>query len=135
MIPDEQPIYVGLYVDNLIYFSPSQQVQQKFEEKFGNHISTTFNGQIDYFLGIKFTHQQHTPTSVTVNMTQTAFIENLLHDQNFDGKGFDEPKTPYKSGYPIDNIPTEEYSPTKQLKLTALYQISTGQTYQQLQIC
>ena len=126
LIKGQAPIYVRLYVDDLLYFSPSNEVQEAFETQFGNLISTTFNGTVDYFLGVKFTHTRHSPTSVTINMTQTAFIDNLVHNQQLDGEAVIEPKTPYCSGYVIDSIPQETYSPTQQFKYTALYQHLIG---------
>ena len=69
LLQNQPPIYAGLYVDDLIYFSPSSAVQQEFETKFGDLISTTFNGKVDYFLGIKFTNQCHSHDNITINMT------------------------------------------------------------------
>ena len=81
---------------------------------------------MDYFLGIKFTHQRHSPNNVTIQLSQTAFIDDLLTKTNLDGEGVNTPKSPYRSGYPIDNIPQQEYSPTEQHHITATYQFLIG---------
>ena len=126
LIPNEAPIYIGLYVDDMIYFSPSTKTLETFETTFGNKITTTFNGDIDYFLGIKFDTQTHGPKNVSIHMTQTAFIDNLVQDQNLHGESVTTPKTPYRSGYPVDNIPKEDNSLHLQAKYTSMYQHIIG---------
>ena len=59
-------------------------------------------------------------------MSQAAFVDNLVHDQNLQGEGVNKPKSPYKSGLPIDNIPEQEYEPATQSKYTNLYQHIIG---------
>ena len=54
LIPGHPPLYLGLYVDYLIYFSESDAVEKAFEKGFGAKIKTTFNGQVDHFLGLAF---------------------------------------------------------------------------------
>ena len=54
LIEGEPPVYLGLYVDDFIYFSKSEAAEKKFEKLFGNKIDTEFNGPIQWFLGIKF---------------------------------------------------------------------------------
>ena len=50
----------------------------------------------------------------------------LIHNQNLQGEGVNEPKHPYKSGLPIDSIPEHEYDPVTQAKYTNLYQHLIG---------
>jgi hypothetical protein len=46
--------YVGIYINDIIYFSTSDEVEQKFEELLGNVVSVDFMGQVSHFLGIEF---------------------------------------------------------------------------------
>jgi hypothetical protein len=55
LIPGEAPIYVGIYVDDIIYFSPSAVTKRKFEELLSTLGSIDFMGQVTHFLGIEFT--------------------------------------------------------------------------------
>ena len=126
LLPNEPPIYIGLYVDDMIYFSQSDTTLQQFETTFGKTITTTFNGPVDYFLGIKFDYQRHNSKEVSIHMTQTAFVDNLVRDLKLDGAAVGEPKTPYKSGYPVDVIPHETYPQNLQNKYTSLYQHIIG---------
>jgi hypothetical protein len=105
LIPGEPPLYIGLYVDDLIYFSQSDKVQDKFEKDFGNKLDTTFSGDIDYFLGIKFDCKHNENGDVSIMMSQEAFIESLCESVKLNGPT-SNPSTPYRSGYPVDSIPT-----------------------------
>jgi hypothetical protein len=89
------PLYLGLYVDDFIYFSESSKVEKHFEEKFGKTISTDFNGQIGYFLGINFTCERHDDSSVSIHLGQEAFIENLCQIAGLDNDHVNPVNTPY----------------------------------------
>ena len=56
ILPGQPPIFIGLYVDDFIYFSESSRVEKFFETQFGNQIKTSFNGPLSHFLGISFSH-------------------------------------------------------------------------------
>ena len=56
IIPNAPPIYVGLYGDNLIYFSASDEVEKAFEKAFSAELPIEFNSPIDHFLGLKVIH-------------------------------------------------------------------------------
>jgi hypothetical protein len=53
LLAREAPIYVGIYVDNIIYFSPSDMVERKFEEQLLTLGSIDFMGQVSHFHGIE----------------------------------------------------------------------------------
>lgn len=54
VIPGQPPVYVGIYVDDIIYFSPSDAVEQKFEEGLSTIGSVDYMGQVSLFLGTEF---------------------------------------------------------------------------------
>jgi hypothetical protein len=72
------PIYVGIYVDDIIYFSSSDAVERKFEESLGKLVTVEFMGQVSHFLGIKFSWKHHNDGHLTVNLTQQSFVETLI---------------------------------------------------------
>ena len=47
-------IYVGIYVDDIIYFSANDTVESKFEELLSTIGSVDFMGQVSLFLGAEF---------------------------------------------------------------------------------
>ena len=77
IIPGEPPIYLGLYVDDFIYFSESDTVEQHFEQALSKLTPVDFMGKVSHFVGIKF---QYTETSekLSVHLSQPAFTENLI---------------------------------------------------------
>jgi hypothetical protein len=54
LIEGGPPIYVGIYVDDIIYFSPSDEVERTFESLLSSIGSVDFIGQVTHFLGIEF---------------------------------------------------------------------------------
>ena len=53
-IEGEPPIYVGLYIDDIIYYSRSDKVKQWFENTLKLHINVDFMGDASCFLGQHF---------------------------------------------------------------------------------
>ena len=104
LIKGEPPLILGLYVDDIAYFSESDAVETKFETEFGARIKTTFNGLIDYFLGIKFTHETDENGNLTTYLSQEAFVDNLVAQCQLNGIAVSCPLTPYRSGLPVDKI-------------------------------
>jgi hypothetical protein len=51
LIEGEAPVYVGIYVNDIIYFSPSEKVERKFEELLSTIGSVDFMGQVTHFWG------------------------------------------------------------------------------------
>ena len=66
IIPEEPPLYIGLYVDDFLYFSESTAVEKIFESKFGNLIKTSFNGPVTHFLGITFSTTTDSNGNITI---------------------------------------------------------------------
>ena len=48
------PIYVGVYVDDFLYFLDDPAVEHEFERLFQEEVKTDFMGQVDWFLGTHF---------------------------------------------------------------------------------
>ena len=49
--PGKPPIYVGLYVDDFIYYSPSDKVEEWFEQQLQSKVKVDFMGTVSWFLG------------------------------------------------------------------------------------
>ena len=109
LIEGQPPIYLGVYVDDIAYYSESDEVEQAFETTFGQQVKTKFNGVIDYFLGIKFTYRDNEDGSLSVYLSQEAFIDNIVKQFKLDGAGVGTPRTPYRSGYPVDKVPIDGF--------------------------
>ena len=104
ILANQPPIYIGIYVDDIIYFSPSREVETAFEERLKEKIDIEFNGQIGYFLGINFTCVKSPDNNITIHLSQEAFIESIASLANLKDPHMNYPKTPYRSGFPVDKI-------------------------------
>jgi deoxyuridine 5'-triphosphate nucleotidohydrolase len=107
LLPNKPPIYVGIYVDDFIYFSTDSDVEKAFETMLPTKTSlqVEFNGPIHHFLGIKFTHQQSHDGHVTLHLSQEADVHQLLEDNNLHTPTTIIKPTPYRSGHPVDTVP------------------------------
>lgn len=126
MIDGEAPIYVGIYVGDIIYFSPSHNVEQKFEAMLSAIGDVDFMGQVTHFLGIEFNWHHLANGHLSVTLTQQSLIENLVDTLRFSAEKQSTFTTPYKSGTSIDTIPTVTISPQDQDKLRLQYQSLVG---------
>ena len=52
--PNDPPIYVGIYVDDFVYFSSSPDVKSRFESQLSALTDVDFLGTVKHFLGIRF---------------------------------------------------------------------------------
>jgi hypothetical protein len=126
IIEGEPPIYVGIYVDDIIYFSSSDNVERQFENLLSTIGSVDFMGQVSHFLGIEFTWQHHDDGHLTISLTQQLFAEDLIESLGFSSASISTFLTPYRSGRSIDSILHEEMSPTDRDALRLNYQSLVG---------
>jgi len=54
LINGDAPIYVGVYVDDIIYFSPSDAVEQKFEQLLSTIGNVDYMGKVSIFWALNF---------------------------------------------------------------------------------
>jgi hypothetical protein len=78
LLSREPPIYVGIYVDDIIFFNASDRVERKFEELLSSIGTADFMGQVSLFSGIEFTWTHHEDGQITVHITQKSFAEKLI---------------------------------------------------------
>ena len=126
LIPGEPPIYVGIYVDDIIYFSSSDKVERKFEELLSTLGTVDFMGQVSLFLGTEFSWVHHDDGNISVSLTQQSFIESLLDTLGITHTTIATFTSPYKFGCSIDSIPPVEMSSTEQDALRLKYQSLIG---------
>ena len=119
IIPGKAPLYVGLYVDDFIYFSSDPTVEQAFETLLPSKttLKIDFNGPIHHFLGIKFTHSISPDGHLTIHLSQEADIQQLLQDNNLHTATTLIKPTPYRSGHPVDTVPNIEMPITHRIDL------------------
>jgi hypothetical protein len=126
LVPGEPPIYVGIYVDDIIYFSPSDVVESKFETLLSSIGNVDFMGQVTHFLGIEFTWMTLPNGHLNGSLTQQSFIDTLLDNLGIAIDNVSHFSTPYRSGYPVDSVPFIEMSSSERDKLRLKYQSLVG---------
>ena len=117
LIPGQPPIFVGIYVDDIIYFSPDDAVERKFEKGLSTIGSVDFMGQVSLFLGTEFTWIHHSDGHLTVSLSQQSFTKTLIDSLGIVHTGTSDFITPYRSGQSIDSIPPEQMSPNTRNEL------------------
>jgi len=126
LIEGEPPIYVGICINDIIYFSSSDKVEQEFEHQLSSIGEIDFMGQVTHFLGTEFTWYHHGDGNVSVNLTQQWFTENLLDSNGYSSDTMSTLTSPYRSGLSIDTIPTIEMTVPDCDKLRLQYQSLVG---------
>jgi hypothetical protein len=126
LLPGEAPIYVGIYVDDIIYFSANNAVERKFEELLSSIGTVDFMGQVSLFLGTEFTSVEHEDGNLMVTLTQQLFTENLAESLAIDCLHQSTFLSPYRSGCSIVSILFEPMSPTAWNELRLKYQSLVG---------
>ena len=71
------PITMGLYLDDFIYFSSSNKVEEKFQRILSFLIKVDFMRTVEWFLGTDFSWRQ-TPEETSVHMNKSGFSRNLV---------------------------------------------------------
>jgi hypothetical protein len=122
LIDGDAPIYVGIYVDDIIYFSSNNKVERKFEELLSTIGNVDFMGQVTHFLGIEFTWDHLADGNLSVYLTQQSFTESLLDSLGYQSTTTSLYITPYRSSISIDSIPTQDMLPNECNKLRLQYQ-------------
>jgi len=120
------PIYVGIYVDNIIYFSCNDAVEKRFETLLSSIGDVDFMGQVSHFLGIEFTWGKLPNDELCVTLTQQSFIESLLDSLNICINSTSTYSSPYKSGVHIDSIPDIDLVSNERDQLRLKYQSLVG---------
>ena len=72
LIPNRPKLYLGMYVDDLIYFSKDPTVEKEFENRLSQFVTTDFMGKVTHFLGIKFDWKQNSERT-SVHLSQASF--------------------------------------------------------------
>ena len=103
-ISAQTAIYIGICVDDFVYYSESDQVEHWFKTGLADHFKVNFMGPILYFLDCHYVWYR-TRHGLAVHISQPGFAE-VLPDR-FNMSDCNPVKTPYRSGHVIDLIPQD----------------------------
>ena len=68
-------IYVGLYVDDFIYFGDTPEVEESFRSLMTKSLLVTFEQDPSIFLGIKMTNKKMPNNQFSVHLSQQVIIQ------------------------------------------------------------
>jgi hypothetical protein len=114
------------HVDDIIYFSQDDQVEREVEKQLSSIGNVDFMGQVSHFLGVEFSWKHHDDGNLSVSLAQQSFAENLIDSVNYSTASVSSYVTPYRSGLPIDSVPSIQLSSSDQDKLRLNYQSLVG---------
>ena len=98
------PVYVGLYVDDFVFFSESGAEEDRFQQLLSDRLKVDFMGEADFFLGPTFEWNRKSDGGISVMIHQQAFTEHLGTRFGLATANRTVLMTPYRSGYPIDAV-------------------------------
>lgn len=76
--PGEPPIYVGLYVNDFVYYSKSDKVEQWFETNLRSHVKVDFMGDVTWFFGQRYDYYNDSDGRLSCHISQQAMVEGIL---------------------------------------------------------
>ena len=123
------PIYLGLYVDDFVYFSTDDAVEKQFEKLLGDELQVDFMGTVEWFLGLQFNWKKWKDGNMSLHINQQGFAQNTVERFNLHNTNKNPLATPYRSGIPIDSIglvDPELADDPQQKKRTQEYQSIVG---------
>jgi transposase InsO family protein len=127
--PGDEPLTIGLYVDDMVYYSVTDAVERRFEEILAAKFKISFMGVVNWFLGTHFTWLDLPDGEISVHMSQVAFAQNLVERHRQQHINVNPRATPYRSGLPIDSIPgapIEDFDDPTFLRRREMYQSIVG---------
>ena len=101
--PYDQPITLGLYVDNSVYFSQSDATERKFQRILPDLVKVEFMGVVEWFLGTHFSWR-NSDTETACHLNQAGFARNLVERFDCHRRAITPDATPYRSGLPINSL-------------------------------
>ena len=104
--PTDRPLHLGLYVDDLVYYSEDTSVERRFESLLAAKIKVEFMGTVNWFLDTHFEWSSHQDGALSVHLSQEAYAQHLVEKHRLAGLNYNPRATPYRSGCPIDSIPS-----------------------------
>ena len=126
LIEGQPPLYLGLFVDDFFFFSESPEVEQKFQQDFGQQYKVDFQSEVTHLLGVKFTCTRRKDGHVEIFMGQPVDTNDLIVKAGLDSPHTSIPSIPYRSGYPVNSVPDVEMSLGDREKLNKTLQEYVG---------
>jgi hypothetical protein len=126
VIPGKPPLYVAVYVDDFIFFSLDDDVEQYFQTALSQKLQVEFLGDAEWFLRMKFDWSSSSDGAVHCRISQEGYAATIAHEMGLSAANISPQMTPFRSGFPIDTIPHVDMSPEARAPLIAKMQSWLG---------
>ena len=103
IIPNNPPLYLGLYVDGFIHFKNLTEVENIFEDKLNTILQVEFSSSPQKCLGLRIRTYKEV-NEMSIFLSQQATSEELIHAAGLTDISATTKHTPYRSSYPVDKI-------------------------------
>jgi hypothetical protein len=78
IIPGQPPLYLAIYIDDFLYFSLDDKVEQYFQTAISRKLKVDFLGDAEWYLGIKFDWNTSSDGSVTCQISQEGYAAAIV---------------------------------------------------------
>jgi len=102
IIPGQPPLYLGIYVDDIVYFSASDDVERYFEQALKQKINVDFMGDAEFFPGLKFDWFISPNGDVDCRISQEAYANSIVQELGLHQANTSPLMTPFRSGFPVN---------------------------------
>lgn len=123
-IPGKPPIYLGFYVDDFVFYSKSEEVEEWFEQQLKSKVKVDFMGTVSWFLGQAYEWHRFDDGCVTSHISQQSFVNQMLEKHKL--AEYKPSRTPYRSGLVKDRVKRDDIKPEDKEELVNLFQSIMG---------
>ena len=123
-IEGQPPIYVGLYIDDSIYYSLSDAMEEWFENNLKSHLKVHFMGDASWFIGQRCKWHNDEQGKVSCHISQQAMIEGMLEKHNYPDIAGSQ--SLYRLGLKINRIKHDKKDTSTKEKLVRTFQSIMG---------
>ena len=99
-------LHVSLYVGDFLFYSSDPTQEAIFKKLLQERIQVNSVGYVDYFLGTACSWLKHKDGNISVYICESTFTEFTAHRFSVHTLNKVPNITTYRSGFPIDSIPT-----------------------------
>jgi hypothetical protein len=103
-IPGKPPLYLVMYVDDFLYFSLDDEVEQYFQTALSQKLKVEFLGDAEWYLGMKFDWSTLSDGSVNCRISQEGYAAGIIEEMGLSQANRSPLMTPYHSRLPVDTI-------------------------------
>jgi Reverse transcriptase (RNA-dependent DNA polymerase) len=104
-LPGQPPLFLILYVDDFVYFSPSAEVEAYFESALSQKMKVDFLGDAEWFLGMKFDWSFDSHDHLHCRISQEGYVQAIVDEMGLSNANTCPSMTPFRSGLSVDSIP------------------------------